>query len=693
MKYMQVTNQRRNPGFTLVEMLVIAPIVILAIGGFIALMVTMVGDVLATRDQNTITYDAQNALNRIEQDTRLSVQFMSATNTLMTPQGSDNNFTGNAAFTNATPGNSLILSMLATDKNPTDSTRQLIYYANQPNACGATQSANQIFLTNVIYFVNNGSLWRRTILPQYNTNSTVDINTVCSVPWQQNSCSPGYATGLRCQTNDIEVMKNVSSIAVQYFSDPGSNTDLGPTGAANAMTIGVTINGATATGGRNITSSSNIRATRLNITPKNAGFTALAFSQQPSDAYAIATSTNVTFTATSNYSTSTVAWQRSTDNGTTWTAISGATSYTLTLPTVSVSQNGYLYRAVITDSGNSVTSNPAMLHVTMWGGLGLQNNWTDYGAPYSANGYTLTTSGVVMLKGNLKRTGTPAVNEIIGVLPPGYRPSNRLMFETSSSADSSTGQNTSRIDIDTSGNILFENGDSGYLTLEGINFMPSSTSFTPLTLTNGWSNYGASIYGGTFASAAYAVDGVGRVHTQGVIKGGTIADNTQLVTNLTGASLLTPEYLHVPDRSTGFGYIGVDPVKGLVAKGNGNSNTFMAINSAYLPQSVSGWTPLTLGNGWVQYPGFSTPSYIKTSDNVVMLKGLIKSGTTTNGTIINPTAPLPVGYRPKDRTLIAGGVNNTKTVRYDVRTDGYIEYYYGDNVWSSLDAITFLAEQ
>jgi Tfp pilus assembly protein PilW len=50
---MQYSSQRHNSqpssGFTLVEILVIAPIVLLAIGGFISLMVAMVSDVMVMR--------------------------------------------------------------------------------------------------------------------------------------------------------------------------------------------------------------------------------------------------------------------------------------------------------------------------------------------------------------------------------------------------------------------------------------------------------------------------------------------------------------------------------------------------------------------------------------------------------------------------------------------------------------------
>jgi hypothetical protein len=59
----------------------------------------------------------------------------------------------------------------------------------------------------------------------------------------------------------------------------------------------------------------------------------------------------------------TVQWQVSSDNGTTWTDISGATSTTLTLSNVQASQNGNLYRAVFSNDGGTARSNAATLSV------------------------------------------------------------------------------------------------------------------------------------------------------------------------------------------------------------------------------------------------------------------------------------------------------------------------------------------
>jgi hypothetical protein len=72
---------------------------------------------------------------------------------------------------------------------------------------------------------------------------------------------------------------------------------------------------------------------------------------------------SVTFTAAANGNpTPTVQWQVSTNGGTTYTNIAGATGTTLTFTTTS-GQNGYRYRAVFTNSVGTATTSAATLTV------------------------------------------------------------------------------------------------------------------------------------------------------------------------------------------------------------------------------------------------------------------------------------------------------------------------------------------
>jgi hypothetical protein len=78
----------------------------------------------------------------------------------------------------------------------------------------------------------------------------------------------------------------------------------------------------------------------------------------------IVSGNGVTFSATaSGYPTPTVQWQVSTNGGNSYSKISGATSASFTISSVTAGQNGYKYRAVFTNSLGTATTSAATLTV------------------------------------------------------------------------------------------------------------------------------------------------------------------------------------------------------------------------------------------------------------------------------------------------------------------------------------------
>lgn len=286
---------RRQQGFTIVELVVIMPIVILAIGAFIAVAVEMSGEVLASRAQNVMTYNIQDALNRIKADTKRANAFLAQNDVAVTTgtyQGRNNTgVSGNTdttAFLNAgTDGDTLILSLWATTGNPADAASELAYKSNAPNPCGTAQTQNTPFSYNVVYFVQNDAsgvptLWRRTIFPQnYASDTNIGACNALSVgapaiaaPWQRPSCSVGYNTS-HCKTQDELLVRGVTSsdFQIRYYplSTSTSEVSAARTDASianrNALlsgiqTINITINASQTVAGRNVAVSSSLRATR-----------------------------------------------------------------------------------------------------------------------------------------------------------------------------------------------------------------------------------------------------------------------------------------------------------------------------------------------------------------------------------------------------------------------------------------------
>ena len=89
-----------------------------------------------------------------------------------------------------------------------------------------------------------------------------------------------------------------------------------------------------------------------------------AITTQPAGTVTVNAGANATFTAAASGTPApTVQWQVSTNSGSTWTNVSGATSTTLTVSAVTASQNGSEYRAVFSNSGGTATTTASTLVV------------------------------------------------------------------------------------------------------------------------------------------------------------------------------------------------------------------------------------------------------------------------------------------------------------------------------------------
>lgn len=264
----------KRAGFTLVEMLVIAPIVILLIGTIIYAIVQLTGEALAERSSAQLMGNVQSALNRIEEDTKISGAYLATNNVPLTsPQGYDNG-TQNFASVSGN-GNMLILNTFATTANPNNPSRSLVYLANMPNACGSTNlPQNQVMTVNTVYFTklntttNSTELWRRTLA----IDGYLTKDCITPAPWQRPSCAPGM-TGTMCVTQDEKLLSGISEFTIEYFNVASDTSPSSGAQNANAttrqsaldlastiqVTIKATINGA----GRDIEQQGTVRATRV----------------------------------------------------------------------------------------------------------------------------------------------------------------------------------------------------------------------------------------------------------------------------------------------------------------------------------------------------------------------------------------------------------------------------------------------
>lgn len=720
-----MTNKVRA-GFTLVELMVVAPIVILLIGSFVALIVNLTGEVLSSRGSNVLTHDVQDALSRIEQDIKLSTTYLAETNIdidgdatstpvlAATRQGYARNSTevqngsiipfSNIAKTGGSNA-SLILNSLVTNGNPQSSNTSFIYLPNTPNSCNtvAEYSKNTPMSSNIVYFVDSQDvLWRRTIMP---SGYDLPANRCGSaIPWQQPSCAPGYvaANAPFCKANDMRLAEGVkpADFQISYYGSPGgtaantapvSTTDTTAAGTAarnvalqSTPTVSVSITSTKTVAGREISASGVIRATRLEANASAVTILTPATSAPaaPRLSSSVSNGSSVVFTWPRVDTASSYRLEYRI-NGGTWQV--GGAAINNDSRSVTVSTANHLDtvegRVRATNAVGTSGWGTNSIDIPLWAPLVLQNGWGDFGSSYSTAAYTKTATGLVVLKGLIK-DGT----NLVATLPAGYRPERAIMLSTTS-IDANA-----RLDIESNGSIYGRSGtSSSWLSLDGVAFMPSGTTFTPFnSYQNSWTTFSTS-----WNDAGYFTDSIGRIHTRGLIRSGTTNAGTPMVTVPT--AIRPSEYSHLAQVNTdSFGHISYAPSAGALVAKNGN-NGFVSLNSIYyLPSRATGtncttqWCNMPLVNGWVWYnTPYSTPQYTKSSDGLVLLKGLVRSG--TNGLVTT----LPAGYCPRARSILSTTSADAHS-RLDVirQSNGTCQLFAAtyNASWISFDSLHYIAE-
>lgn len=695
---MKFLHKNAQKGFTLIEMLVVAPIVILTIGAFLTVIISMTGEVLASRASNTLSYSVQDALNRIEQDVKMSNGFLATNNVIGTNQGYNDDAT---AFTNTggASSTSLILNVVATTINPVSANSAYVYLKDKPNACSAPQN-NIPFTYNIVYFIKNDTLYRRTIMP---TNYTDTTNTVCSVPWQQPSCSPTFMDAQSgstfCKTKDVELVRGVttSNFSIQYFNGEAVTSVNAQASTAplvadrnialqSATTVGVSINAQQTAGGRAVERSAILRASRLDSNASGvATITTDGAPSSPKVSSSIVAPTDVKFSWPSVNTATGYTFEYKINSGGWNTAFTNQPTQTYTVTTATHQDVVSARVTAINSAGNSGYGTSAAT-VPLWSPFALQNSWVDYSPPYSSAAYTKTTAGLIVLKG-MVRSGSG----IIATLPAGYRPAMSIMFENS------TNSAGGRVDVRADGTILMSVGSNAWFSLDGITFMPSSTSFTTPPFSNGWGNYSPASGDPAWQGAGYALDGAGRVQVTGLIRNGTTTSNTPMVTLPVG---YRPDaYTHVlNDVGNTPTHYSIDVSGNIVAKGFGNN--YLSLQGMYYPAGrpsgstcTTQWCTLPMVNGWKFYGGlYQTPQYTKGLDGLVILKGLLNGGSSATASI----ATLPAGYCPAETLLMATASNGVwarlDVIRNSDNTCTIVPGAGASTTWLSLDDIRYIAE-
>lgn len=193
---------RNQRGFTLVEMLVVVPITLIVCVVLISILVSKNGELYERNARVNLRVEGLNLLDKLQDELTFSNKF---NDTLISALDDDYEPGGGWQY-DSSPSNTLIISLPAIDKPRSDPDRQFVYYTS-----GSLDG--QIAINNIIYFVEDETLYRRVVTP--------DPGIVDPENYYEQTCPVDQAPG--CQ-DDLTMSQNVESLQVQYFDE--NNTDV-----------------------------------------------------------------------------------------------------------------------------------------------------------------------------------------------------------------------------------------------------------------------------------------------------------------------------------------------------------------------------------------------------------------------------------------------------------------------------------
>jgi hypothetical protein len=333
-------------------------------------------------------------------------------------------------------------------------------------------------------------------------------------------------------------------------------------------------------------------------------------------------------------------------------------------------------------AAQAATSSPLAL-ASGFTALTLQNGWTN--SPFGTSAAAVQTIlGIVYLKGAIATTGT---NPVPFTLPTTFRPTS-VVFVPVDLCNSTNG----RLQIEPTGVVTIEaeggafSNAACFTSLDGASFAKSATSFTPLTLQNGWT----SAPFGTSAPAVRTISGI--IHFQGAIA--TTGTNPVPFTLPAGFRPATAVFVPVDLCNATHGVLQIEPT-GVVtvdAEGGAFSNAacFTSLDGVSFAKSATSFTPLTLQSGWFNAPfGTSAPA-VRAISGIIDLKGAIA----TSGT--NPVPfTVPAGFRPASVVFVQVDLCTATNGRLQIEPTGVVTVQAEGGAFSnaacftSLDGVSF----
>lgn len=225
-----MTHKNDQRGFSLVEVLIVMPIIALITGTLFVYMFNEYGRMVNETTEANLRLESQAMLLNIEDELLFTTEYGSTI--IGGSLAVSDPYAPSGGWTHNTNPDTLIVYETALDSDRRDPNRNFIYR----NQYGCSSSYNQIAINNLIYFTvdnpndNYKTLYKRTLVPQYST---------CGINFKVQTCPNQYVGTGNCQKPDVEITNKLVDFQVAYF-DENNNPTTSP-GAAEKIEMTVVL--------------------------------------------------------------------------------------------------------------------------------------------------------------------------------------------------------------------------------------------------------------------------------------------------------------------------------------------------------------------------------------------------------------------------------------------------------------------
>ena len=247
--HMQHMSTNKQRGFTLIEVAIVTPVMILVAISIVAVLITLVSSTVRPNAKSILMQQQEKALDSIESDVNNSSAILST----LPANFSDNNSNDYSL----PPSGTTVLRVQTYDQivNPNDSSGTKVIPAFKDSAaCSNVTDLNAANILPIVtvYYVKNEVLYRRTLI-----DNTSPTPAICGAKLAKQTC-------LTCSSEDLALVRadRLSGFAVTYYT--GINNDVVTTDPALAKSATISITASLEAGGDTVENITSLRVSRLN---------------------------------------------------------------------------------------------------------------------------------------------------------------------------------------------------------------------------------------------------------------------------------------------------------------------------------------------------------------------------------------------------------------------------------------------